>query len=156
VFAQKLVTCVIPELVRRPGLPIQDYTASPNNYFPWPPRLSTVHVIDKAIFERFYLVPGQTPIYALFQHSFFAHTPTAHVATISGFSAGERNINLPRNLLRYSLGIACSKARFETSFTGFFPFFWNFFRPAVRNPEQPGRSEIEGLGGNTQSPAQSP
>jgi len=143
---------VIPEL-GEDGLTIRDYAASTNNCVPESPRLSATHMIDKAIFERFYLVPGHTPIYALCHHALFTHPPTAQPTTISGFSCNFNGPSIYRVILHSPagtlLGSACSKVSFETHFFSFFGTFLDRQFPILKI-----RGKIEGLGGHTQSPAQ--
>ena len=72
------------------GLPVRDCAASPNNRDLWWPKLSTIDVTAKAIFECLYLVSGLVPICALCHYALGAHTPTAHATTISRYAIFSR------------------------------------------------------------------
>ena len=72
-------------LARVPGLPIRDYAVSSNNLVQRRSKLSAIDVTAKTMFERLYLVPGRTPIYAPSQLSLCTHTPTTHSPAISRF-----------------------------------------------------------------------
>ena len=70
-----------------PGLPVRDCAGSPNNPASRCPKLSAIDVTAKAIFEHFVFGSRTAPICALYHHSLCIHTPTAHSAAISRFSA---------------------------------------------------------------------
>ena len=69
------------------GLPVRDCAGSPNNPASKCPKLSATDVTAKTIFEHFVFGSRTAPICALYHHSLCIHTPTAHSAAISRFSA---------------------------------------------------------------------
>jgi len=66
-----------------PGLPIRDCAGSSNNFAQMCPKLSVVHVTAKAIFERWYLVPGLRPFGPRVNCPYASTTLTVHTTTIS-------------------------------------------------------------------------